>query len=126
MVSPRNRHNEARCADRAPQQENRPLNVPVLWQDQAIADLDRILDYIERESPQGALTMARAIREGADVLLSEYSKIGRRGRVAGTRELVITRTPFVLVYRLRRSPQRVEILRLLHGAQKWPSEKKRR
>lgn len=102
------------------------MNVPVLWQDQAIADLDRILDYIERESPQGALTMARAIREGAEALLSKYSKIGRRGRVAGTRELVIARTPFVLVYRLRRSPQRVEILRLLHGAQKWPSEKKRR
>ncbi|WP_207783533.1 type II toxin-antitoxin system RelE/ParE family toxin [Methylosinus sp. RM1] len=96
------------------------MSIPVLWQKEAAADLDRILDYIELESPQGALAMARAVREGADVLLSEYSKIGRRGRVAGTRELVIPRTPFVIVYRLRRQPERVEILRLLHGAQKWP------
>jgi toxin ParE1/3/4 len=96
------------------------VNVPVLWQDDADADLDIILDHIETESPRGALTMALAIRQGADVLLSEYPKIGRRGRAAGTRELVIARTPFVVVYRVRQKPERVEIIRVLHGAQKWP------
>jgi toxin ParE1/3/4 len=96
------------------------LSVSVVWQDEADADLDRILDNIEKESPGGALTMALAIRHGANVLLSEHPKIGRRGRVAGTRELVIARTPFVVVYRVRAKPERVEIIRVLHGAQKWP------
>ena len=41
-------------------------------------------------------------------------------RAAGTRELVIARTPFVVVYRVRQKPERVEIIRVLHGAQKWP------
>ena len=54
------------------------------------------------------------------MLLSEYPKIGRRGRAAGTRELVIARTPFIVVYRVRQKPERVEIIRVLHGAQKWP------
>jgi plasmid stabilization system protein ParE len=35
------------------------------------------------------------------------------------RELVISRTPFIVVYHLP-STQQVEILRLLHGAQLWP------
>ena len=96
------------------------MSRPVVWLDEAVADLDRILDYIEQENPRGALTMALAIRHGADVLLSEHPKAGRRGRVAGTRELVIARTPFVVVYRLYTKPERVEITRIPHGARKWP------
>jgi toxin ParE1/3/4 len=96
------------------------LSVPVVWLDSAAADLDRILDYIEQESPQGALAMALDVRQGADVLLSEYPKAGRAGRRRGTRELVIASTPFIVVYRVRQKPVRVEIIRVLHGAQKWP------
>jgi toxin ParE1/3/4 len=33
---------------------------------------------------------------------------------------VIARTPFVVVYRVQKKPARVEIIRVLHGAQKWP------
>jgi toxin ParE1/3/4 len=39
--------------------------------------------------------------------------------VAGTRELVISNTPFIAVYRLV-GTERIEVLRLLHGAQRWP------
>jgi toxin ParE1/3/4 len=51
-------------------------------------------------------------------LLSNFPNVGRPGRRPGTRELVIGGTPYVAVYRVRKS--NVEILRLLHGAQKWP------
>jgi len=44
---------------------------------------------------------------------------GRGGRLDGTRELVVPRTAFLLVYRIDRKAQRVEILRFLHGAQQW-------
>lgn len=96
------------------------MSVPVVWLDDALADLDRNLDYIERESPRGALSVALAIRKGADVLLSEYPKAGRLGRGRGTRELVISGTPFILIYRVRARPAQVEILRVMHGKQKWP------
>jgi plasmid stabilization system protein ParE len=39
-----------------------------------------------------------------------------RGRIAGTREFVVT--PFIPVYRIK--PDAVEILRIYHGAQDWP------
>jgi toxin ParE1/3/4 len=51
-------------------------------------------------------------------IISNLLKMGRIGRVKGTRELVISRTPFIAVYRI--AGQRIEILRFLHGAQKWP------
>jgi toxin ParE1/3/4 len=43
--------------------------------------------------------------------------MGRPGRVQGTRERVITGTPYLVVYRVRHE---VEILRVLHGAMRWP------
>jgi toxin ParE1/3/4 len=50
--------------------------------------------------------------------LAAHPQMGRPGRVHGTRELVITRTPYIAIYRL--SSEAIQILRLLHGAQQWP------
>jgi toxin ParE1/3/4 len=49
--------------------------------------------------------------------LTFYPRIGRSGGVEGTRELVISNTPYIVIYRIR---ERVEILRVRHGAQRWP------
>jgi addiction module RelE/StbE family toxin len=46
--------------------------------------------------------------------------MGRSGRIEGTRELVISRTPYIAAYRILGST--VQILRVLHGAQLWPEE----
>jgi toxin ParE1/3/4 len=44
--------------------------------------------------------------------------MGRPGRVPGTRELVIPKTPFIVPYRLQRKV--IQILRVYHGARRWP------
>jgi len=44
--------------------------------------------------------------------------MGRRGRVGGTRELVIPSQPYIIAYRIR--GQTIHILAVLHGARKWP------
>jgi plasmid stabilization system protein ParE len=46
--------------------------------------------------------------------------MGRPGRIEGTRELVISRTPYIAAYRIVGNT--VRILRVLHGAQQWPDE----
>ena len=51
-----------------------------------------------------------------ETLLTESPEMGRSGRVPGTRELVITRTPFIVPYRLR--GQTIQILRVYHGARR--------
>jgi toxin ParE1/3/4 len=45
--------------------------------------------------------------------------MGRRGRVAGTRELIVSDTPYIIPYRVRANA--VEILRVFHAAGKWPN-----
>jgi toxin ParE1/3/4 len=45
-------------------------------------------------------------------------QIGRPGRVSGTREFVITKTPYIVPYRVRNDA--LEILRVYHGARRWP------
>ncbi|WP_454284858.1 type II toxin-antitoxin system RelE/ParE family toxin [Rhizobium leguminosarum] len=50
----------------------------------------------------------------------DQPEIGRPGRIDGTRELVISRTSFIVIYRVHQNIKQAEILRLVHGAQKWP------
>ena len=45
---------------------------------------------------------------------------GRPGRWPGTRELIIPGTPYIVPYRVK--GDLVEILRILHGARRWPDE----
>ena len=75
-------------------------------------------DYIAEDNPLAAADQDDEIERQVN-MLHDHPKMGRPGRVKGTRELVISSTPFVLVYRLKGS-QRIEVLRLLHGSQLWP------
>jgi toxin ParE1/3/4 len=87
------------------------------WTDAAEADAGAILEYIAQDNLSAAYEAYEEIRRQAARLV-EYPQIGRTGRKRGTRELVILRTPFVVAYRLK--GKRVELLRVLHGAQQWP------
>jgi len=89
----------------------------LVWLKRAIQDRDAQIDYIAQDNPLAAVSQGDRIDEQVDVLL-EHPQMGRPGRKPGTRELVISHTPFVVVYRIK--GQRIELLRLLHGAQKWP------
>lgn len=90
----------------------------VEWLRAALANLDEEAEYIARDNPAAARRMVRAIRDSIE-RLAHYPAMGRPGRVAGTRELVVARTPYIIPYRVR--ADRVEILRVFHGRRKWPS-----
>jgi len=77
------------------------------------------LDYIARDNPLAAVDQDEEIEKQTDRLTTQ-PKMGRVGREKGTRELVISRTPFIAIYRIE--GKRIEILRFLHGAQQWPPE----
>jgi toxin ParE1/3/4 len=89
------------------------------WSRLAQADRDAIFDYIEADSPQAAITVDDRIRVQVDGLV-RFPESGRPGRVEGTREVVILRTPYIAAYRV--AGDTVRILRVLHGAQQWPED----
>ena len=90
----------------------------LVWLKRAIHDRDAQIDFIAQDNPLAAVSQGDRIDEQVDMLL-QHPQMGRPGRKQGTRELVISRTPFIVVYRI--NGNRIELLRLLHGSQKWPN-----
>jgi toxin ParE1/3/4 len=90
----------------------------LVWTWPAARDLDSIGDYISQENPRAAERVVNRIRDAA-ANLADFPLLGREGRVVDTRELVISSTPFILVYRARED--RVEILAVFHSARCWPA-----
>lgn len=84
----------------------------IAWTRPALRDLPAIWAYVAQDKPDAAARLVACLKEAAD-LLSEQPHIGRAGRIAETRELVVSGTPYILVYRVRAG--RVQILAALHG-----------
>ena len=91
----------------------------VLWREQAEADLNEAFDYLIERDPAAALRVYEAIRTRV-ATLADHPALGRPGRVPETRELVIGRTPYIVAYTVDARREAVVILRVLHGAQRWP------
>ncbi|NNH61790.1 type II toxin-antitoxin system RelE/ParE family toxin [Rhizobium laguerreae] len=94
----------------------------VKWLQQALLDREAQIRHVFAQNPKAAIALDDVIRHQAK-MLADHPEAGRGGRLDGTRELVIPRTTFLLIYRIDRKAQRVEILRLLHGAQQWPPKR---
>jgi toxin ParE1/3/4 len=71
------------------------------WTDEALDDLAQLRAYISRDNPAAALRVTLAIIQRVEELLPDHPYTGRPGRVSGTRELVIQRTPYIVPYRVR-------------------------
>lgn len=88
----------------------------VVWTARALRDLAALRAYISQDNFPAAERQVDLIL-AALAGLARFSGSGRPGRRAGTRELVVGRTPYLVPYRIR-GPL-VE-LRVLHGRQRWP------
>jgi addiction module RelE/StbE family toxin len=86
------------------------------WTLAAANDLENISDYLHSRNPQIAQhTVRRLYAEIRE--LSRFPSRGRPGREPGTRELILSGLPYVVIFRT--SDQMVEILRIYHGSQNW-------
>ncbi len=54
----------------------------------------------------------------APAALLTFPYRGRAGKKEGTRELVLSSLPYIVVYQI--TGEVIHIVRILHGAQKWP------
>jgi toxin ParE1/3/4 len=83
------------------------------WFVWAQADRDAIFDYIETDNPRAAAAVDKRISDRVKVL-RRLPRSGRPGRIEGTRELVVARTPYIVAYRIIGNT--VLILRILHSS----------
>jgi toxin ParE1/3/4 len=89
----------------------------IVWLPVAVQDVIHIRTYIADRDLQSANKIGQRI-DRAISNLSSMPNMGRPGRLFGTRELAISGTPFLAVYRVKND--RIEILRILHGRQPFP------
>ncbi|MGB8259836.1 MAG: type II toxin-antitoxin system RelE/ParE family toxin [Terracidiphilus sp.] len=87
------------------------------WTPAAANDLESIDDYLAGHLPSLRRETILEIYE-AILALRTMPHRGRPGRENGTRELVLPRLPYIVVYRIKDSD--IEILHIYHGAQHWP------
>ncbi|WP_404404991.1 type II toxin-antitoxin system RelE/ParE family toxin [Pelagibacterium halotolerans] len=88
----------------------------LIWSQEAEDDLEALTDYIALDDVMAAIRVRDEL-ETQIARLQDYPFSGREGRLNGTRELIVVRTPFVVIYKV---DDVVEVLRVLHGAQRWP------
>lgn len=90
----------------------------VRWLTSALRDVEEIYEYVSitKQDADLAKRVIATIRDSVTPL-SQFPQMGKPGRLQDTRELIIPRTPFVVVYRVT---AQVEILLVHHSAKRWP------
>lgn len=88
----------------------------LVWTQLATLDRKAIHEYVAMESPMAALALDARLAEKASHPL-DHPRLGRPGRVAGTRERV-AHANYIFVYDI--VDGLVRILRVLHAARQWP------
>lgn len=89
----------------------------IVFRQAARTDLESISEYIRRDNPAAARRVIARIRS-ATRRLSRFPWSARAGSEPGTRELVVPRLPYIVVYRVveDRPPAFVEIIAIFHAA----------
>lgn len=90
----------------------------VQWTEKAKTLLEEIEAYIARESPTAARKIMLTIIKKTAIQLSKYPDSGKPGRLTGTRELLFSDSPFLVVYTAHLDI--VTILTIFHTAQNFP------
>ena len=89
----------------------------VRWLRKALRNLDDEASFIAADSPEAAQLVVQRVLD-AVAMLPEQPGMGRPGRVAGTRELVVLKTRYIVPYRVR--GRTIEILRVFHTSRRLP------
>jgi toxin ParE1/3/4 len=88
----------------------------IIWSATAELDLLHLEEFLSARYAIADKVISRIF--SAIETLEDFPLAGRKGRVSGTRELMISDTPYLVAYRLY--DEDIQILAVLHGARRWP------
>jgi toxin ParE1/3/4 len=87
------------------------------WSARSADHLLQIEEYIAAEKPLAAQKVVQKILLTVEQLPG-FPMIGHTGRRPGTREIIVPRYPYFIVYRL--TATRISILAVMHQARQYP------
>jgi plasmid stabilization system protein ParE len=77
--------------------------------------LHAYVKYSEHPSEAAAAQIVERILAGLEAI-ERFPAMGRKGRVAGTREFIVS--PFGVACRVKKDA--IEVVAIIHGARRWP------
>jgi len=95
------------------------MTVSLVWTGIAKTQLAELHTYISESNIAAADNQVAIVLHAANSL-ANFPDLGRPGRRRGTRELVVSGTPYIVAYRNRKSA--IEILAVIHGSRRWPKK----
>ena len=93
----------------------------LVFDDQALADLEGIFRWIEKDNPTAARAVVDRLFSSTELLMS-FPFMGHAGRDPGTFEWVVPRLPYIVVYEVDRTRGEVVVTAVFHGAQNRDQE----
>ena len=93
----------------------------IVWLPDASVEKDELLKYISEHNLLAAFGVDDHIRNQVAQLV-EFPFLGRKGRISDTFELVISQTPYIVVYRI--FEQEIQILHIFHSSRDWPLKRR--
>jgi toxin ParE1/3/4 len=93
----------------------------LVYDDQALADLEGIFAWIAQDSPAIAKTVVDRLFSSTELLIS-FPFMGHVDRDPDTFEWVVPRLPYVVVYEVDRAQERILVTAVLHGARDLEGE----
>jgi addiction module RelE/StbE family toxin len=88
----------------------------IVFDARAVDDLTHIHSRIVADNSSTAAGVLDSILAGIE-RLGLYPAIGRAGKVEGTREWVVPRLPYIVVYQLDEAADVLRVIAVFHGAQ---------
>jgi plasmid stabilization system protein ParE len=88
----------------------------LVYDDEALADLEDIFNWIAQDSPAAAKTVVERLFSSTESLIS-FPFMGHVGREPNTFEWAVPRLPYIVVYEVDRVQERVVVTAVVHGAQ---------
>lgn len=90
----------------------------IRWAKEAVSDLDNIQKYIADDDANIAVEIIFYILDKIEFWLPKYKHLGHAGRVLGTRELILSQYPYIIVYTVKNNC--LYVVRILHSLMKYP------
>jgi len=92
----------------------------VVWTERSKQHLDALFRYVAEENETAARNLIVRIIELTERIVIAHPQSGRTGRVNGTRELVITKTPYTVAYMI--TGNTICIVAVWHQSRRWPEQ----
>jgi plasmid stabilization system protein ParE len=96
----------------------------IRWTEPANTDFLGIVEWLSARNPAAAARVGRRILDAVE-MLNDHPYLGKPGRSLDTRELGVPDYPYLVVYSVEPAATdseigQIAILRVLHGAMRWP------